>query len=133
MADLAITAANVVAGANARTQQGVFGEAVTAGKAVYKSSTTQKWMIADSNSVTAEARHAVGIALNGGSTDQPATVQIGGKLTLCATLTPGATYFLSDTPGGICPDADVGAGRACASSESRSRRACSTLTFNIRA
>jgi hypothetical protein len=29
-----------------------------------------------------------------------------------AVLTPGATYFLSNTPGGICPDADVGAGEA---------------------
>jgi hypothetical protein len=74
MADLTITAASVVAGTNANVERGSFGEAVTAGQAVYKSSTTQKYMKADSNSVTVEARDALGIALNGGALDQPAEV-----------------------------------------------------------
>lgn len=110
MADLTITAGSVVAGTDAQVQSGTFGEAVTAGQAVYKSSTTKKWMRADSNSVTPEARRAIGIALNGGSTDQPATVQTGGDITIGATLTPGTAYYLSDTPGALCPVADIGTG-----------------------
>lgn len=110
MANLVITAASTLAGSNATVERGSFGEAVTAGQVVYKSSTTQKYMLADSNSVTVEARHALGIALNGGAVDQPAQVQKAGKIILGATLTPGTDYYLSDTPGAICPRADVGTG-----------------------
>ena len=67
-------------------------------------------MLADSNSATAEARKATGIALNGASLNQPITVHEFGDLTLGATLTPGTAYFLSDAAGGICPLADVGSG-----------------------
>lgn len=110
MADLVITAASVVAGSNATKEAGNAGEAITAGKAVYKSSTTKKWMLADSNSATAEARKPRGIALNGASLDQPLVVQTGGDITLGATIVAGTDYYLSDTPGGICPRADIGTG-----------------------
>lgn len=110
MADVTITAANVVAADNATKESGLAGETITAGKAVYKSPTTKKWMLADSNSATVAAKTAGGIALNGASLNQPVTVAKGGDLTIGGTLVAGATYFLSDTPGGICPDADVGAG-----------------------
>lgn len=111
MADLVITAASVAGGSNANIDRsGSFGEAVTSGQAVYKSGTTQKWMKADSNSVTPEARQAIGIALNGGALDQPVAVLKSGDITIGATLTPGTAYYLSDTPGGICPLADVGTG-----------------------
>ncbi|MCV9965461.1 hypothetical protein OIU34_26640 [Pararhizobium sp. BT-229] len=110
MANLTITAASVVAGANAAIEGGTAGEAITAGQAVYKSSTTKKWMLADSNSATAEARQATGIALNAASLNQPIDVQKGGDITIGATLVPGTAYYLSDTPGAICPLADVGSG-----------------------
>jgi hypothetical protein len=110
MTDLTLTAASVVAGDNAQRAAGVAGETIAAGKAVYLSSTTKKWMLADSNSATVEARKAAGIALNGASLNQPVDVQTSGDITIGATLTPGIGYFLSDTPGGICPVADVGAG-----------------------
>jgi len=110
MADLTITAASVVAADNAVKESALAGETITAGKAVYKSPTTKKWMLADSNSATAAAKTANGIALNGASLNQPLTVMKSGDVTIGATLTAGATYFLSDTAGGICPDADVGAG-----------------------
>lgn len=110
MADLTITAASVLPGANASISQGTAGEAVTAGKAVYLSSTSRKWMLADSNSATAEARKAGGIALNGASLNQPVSVQTSGDITIGGALTAGTAYYLSDTPGGICPIADVGAG-----------------------
>lgn len=110
MADLAITAANVVAGANSVKRTGVAGEAIAQGKAVYFNSTSRKWMLADSNSTTAEARKPGGIALNAAALDQPLVVHTSGDLTMGATLAPGVAYYLSDTPGGICPVADVGSG-----------------------
>jgi hypothetical protein len=110
MADLSITAASVVRGANARTVVGDAGEAITAGQAVYKSSSTGKWMKADADSAIAEARSATGIALTGSSLNQPIVVQTGGEITIGATLVANTSYFLSSAAGGICPLADVGTG-----------------------
>lgn len=110
MTDLVVTAANVIAGSNSSSTTGVAGETIAAGKAVYLSSTTKKWMLADSNSATAEARQAKGIALNGASLNQPISVHKEGDLTIGATVVAGTAYYLSDTPGGICPLADVGSG-----------------------
>jgi hypothetical protein len=110
MADISITAANVVADSTASHVNGTAGETLAAGKAVYKSSTTQKWMLADSNSATVEARKATGIALCGSALNQPVTVLTSGLVTIGATLTAGLAYYLSDTPGGICLVADVGSG-----------------------
>jgi hypothetical protein len=109
MADLSITAANFAPGANARFEQGFAGETITQGQAVYKAS-TGLWMKADANSATAAARASIGLAANGASLNQPITVQTSGQCTLGATMTANIPYFLSDTPGGICPIADVGSG-----------------------
>lgn len=110
MADLVITATSVVPGTNAEIRSGTAGETIAAGKRVYKSSTTSKYMLADTNSATAEARRATGISLNGASLNQPLDVQVGGTITIGATLTAGLAYYGSDTPGGIAPVADVGSG-----------------------
>ncbi len=114
MADISITAANVVPGSNSNQVVGLAGETIAQGKVVYRSSTTGKWMLADSNAGTAEARGSdvsnVGIALTGSSLNQPIVVHKSGDLTVGATMTAGIPYFLSDTPGGICPIADVGSG-----------------------
>lgn len=110
MADITLTPANVVAGSDSSAVTGVAGETIAAGKAVYLSSTTKKWMLADSNSATAEARKAKGIALNGASLNQPVAIHKAGDITIGGTLVAGTAYYLSDTPGGICPLADVGAG-----------------------
>lgn len=111
MADLSITAANVVPGSNANTVQGTAGETITAGQPVYKSSTTNKWMKADNNAASAEARGSdtsnFGIALTGSSLNQPIVVQKSGDITIGATLTAGTAYYLSDTAGGIVPLADI--------------------------
>jgi hypothetical protein len=52
----------------------------------------------------------VGTALHGASLNQPLTYAKSGPVTIGATLTPGLAYYLSDTPGGICPVADIGSG-----------------------
>lgn len=110
MADITITAANVLAASNAERDQGIAGETITAGKPIYLNSTTNRWMLADSNAASAEARQAKAIALNGASAGQPVAFQKSGDITIGATLVAGTAYFLSDTPGGICPLADVGSG-----------------------
>ncbi|MGO6684165.1 hypothetical protein [Rhizobium leguminosarum] len=110
MTDIVITAANVLAASNAERDQGIAGETITAGKAIYLAATTNRWMLADSNSATAEARQAKAIALNGASVGQPVAFQKSGDITIGGTLTAGQAVYLSDTPGGLCPLADVGSG-----------------------
>lgn len=110
MADLTITAANVVGGDSSAITHGTAGATITAGQAVYTDPSTGRYLLADNNSATAIARVPVGIALNGAANGQPLTVQRSGDITLGATLTPGTTYYLSDTPGGIGPVADLAAG-----------------------
>lgn len=110
MADLVITPASVVKGTNANVERGIAGVAVTAGQAVYKDASVEKYLLADSNSATLAARLPNGIALHAAALNQPLAVQSGGDVTIGATLVAGTDYWLSDTPGGICPRADVGTG-----------------------
>ena len=110
MADVTITATSVVKGANATIANGYCGETITAGKAVYRSSTTGLWMLADSNSGTTEAKTPGGIALNGGAINQPVAVQTAGEITIGGTLVAGTGYYLSETPGGIQPATDLASG-----------------------
>ncbi len=110
MADISITAANVVAGSNASVVQGTAGETIAAGQFVYKATATQKWMLADNDSATAEVRLPLGVALNGAALNQPVVVQKSGDVTIGGALTAGVAYYLSATPGGICPVADIASG-----------------------
>lgn len=114
MADISITNTAVVAnlGGGDIDHFGVAGETIAAGNAVYQSSSTNKYGLADSDGASSNIKAAVGIALNDAALNQPVKVLKAGDLTINAVLTAGATYFLSNTPGGICPDADVGAGEA---------------------
>lgn len=110
MTDISITAANVMAGNTATIARGTAGAAITAGQVVYLSPTTGKYDLADTDSATAAVRNAVGIALNGAAAGQPIAVCIKGPVTIGATIAAGVAYYLSGTPGGICPVADVASG-----------------------
>lgn len=110
MADLTITAASVVAGSDAVTENGTLGATVTAGQVVYKDSSDGLWKLADCDSGTAALRSPAGIALNGGATGQPVKVHKKGLITIGATMTAGLAYYLSPTPGGICVVGDLGSG-----------------------
>lgn len=110
MADLTLTAANVLAGSNATTNLGTAGATITAGQVVYFDDTTKTYKLADTDSATAAVRSPIGLALNGASSGQPLMVQTGGDITLGAVLTAGVAYYLSGTAGGICPVADVTSG-----------------------
>jgi hypothetical protein len=110
MADLTITAANVIAGAGARTVNGTAGATITAGQAVYLDSADSEYKLADCDSATAAVRSPVGIALNGAADGQPLRVLTKGPVTIGATMTAGTTYYLSQNAGGICPIGDLGSG-----------------------
>lgn len=111
MADLVLTPSAILAGAGAKVTSGTAGATIIAGQVVYlDSTTTGKWHHADSDAATAAARGQganVGIALNGASNGQPIDVLTEGPITLGAVLTAGTAYYLSPTPGGICPLADL--------------------------
>lgn len=109
MADLSITAANVVAGEGAVTERGVAAVAITAGQVVYKNA-LGKYDLADTDSATAIIRKPYGIALNGAAAGQPIVVLRSGPITIGATVTKGVAYYMSGNPGGICAVADVAAG-----------------------
>lgn len=109
-ADLTITAANVIKGSNGVVKHGTAGASVTAGKVLYYDSATGTWKLADNNSATVAARSPRGIALHAAEANQPLAVHTGGDITIGATLTPGVVYYLSDTPGGIGPVADLASG-----------------------
>ena len=100
MAELTITAANVLEGAGAVVETTcTFGETITIGMPVYKHVTTGKLMKAVSTS--AAAALVYGITLNGGSLDQPAAVIRAGTYVVGATLSIGEVYVLAETAGKI--------------------------------
>ncbi len=110
MADYSITVASVLPGSGATVKQVTSGATVTAGKGVVRDPATNKWVLADSNHATAALRVPGGISLNGASDGQPMAVLTDGPITLGAVLTAGVGVYASDTPGGLCPVADVGSG-----------------------
>lgn len=110
MTDIVITAANVIAGSNSTRKPGTAGATITAGQAVYLDDADNKWKLADNNSATAAVRQAQGIALNGAALNQPLFVLTSGDITIGGTVVAGSAYYLSDTPGGLIPVADLGTG-----------------------
>lgn len=110
MADITITAASVLPGANAIIENGYAGVAITAGQVVYLDTSTNRYGLADTDSATAIVRKPRGIALNGAGVSQPIAVQKSGDITIGATVTKGVAYYLSKTAGGIAPVADITTG-----------------------
>ena len=110
MADITITAANVVKSTAAVTASGTAGATITAGQLLYKdTSDSDKLKLAQHDGTAIEATIA-GVALHGASSGQPITYQTSGLITIGATTVAGTVYVASATAGGIAPDADAGAG-----------------------
>lgn len=110
MANLTITAASVLPGSGAKSVPGIAGAAVTAGQVAARDPATGKYVLADSNHATAALRKPAGIFLNGAADGQPVSIHTEGPITIGSAVAAGTDYWLSDTPGAICPRADVGAG-----------------------
>jgi hypothetical protein len=110
MADISVTAANVVAAAGATIRQGTAGATITAGQPLYEDSTASFKLKPAQADVVAEAK-CVGIALHGASNGQPVSFITAGGLNIGATLTVGQVYVVSDAAaGGVAPYADLATG-----------------------
>jgi hypothetical protein len=107
MADLSITAGNVVPGSGAIRRRGVAGEAIDAGEMLYLDPADGTYKLADCDSATVAARSPAGIAVNSAGVGQPLTLVESGDVTLGSVLTAGTAYYLSGTAGGIAPVADL--------------------------
>jgi hypothetical protein len=115
MADISITAANVLKGTASTVENGVAGETITAGQVVYKKSTDSLFWKADcyATSVASndEIKGAYGIALNSAAANQNLQVQRTGDITIGGTVTAGTIYYLASSnvgaAGGIAPLTDL--------------------------
>jgi hypothetical protein len=109
MADVTVTATNVVKASDTVLLDGILGGTVTAGQTVYLDTSTGTYKLADANASAATAVVA-GIAMNGGGSGQTVRVAVGGTLNPGFTVGVGTPYFQSATAGGICPAADLASG-----------------------
>lgn len=113
-ADLSITAASVIPGANARYHDGIAGATLTAGQPVYADpADSGKLKLVDANTAAhfASTVTVIGIMVNGGSAGQQVRCVIwDDDLTIGATVSMSAPiYVVSATAGGIAPSADIAA------------------------
>lgn len=106
MADLTVTAANVLPSANAVAQRGTAGEAITRGQGLYRNANDGKlYKAVATNLVAAEF---VGIALQDAGANQPILYCAeDSDFTPGATLVTGTAYVVSATAGGLAPIADL--------------------------
>ena len=109
MADVAVTAANVLKSNNSATTtaSGTAGATITAGQTLYADSTDSGKLKPASASALASAA-VVGIALHAALDEQPITyVTRDPALVTGATMIVGTVYVASATAGGIAGDVDI--------------------------
>jgi hypothetical protein len=116
MAALTITPAEVLPGPGASISRytAAAGVTITAGQTIYDTTGSRVAALADCDAL-ATAKVCRGIALNNAAPGQPINVLERGDIILGAAAVPtnGMPYFLSPTPGGISPLADLLTGDAC--------------------
>lgn len=108
MADVTITAADVVASANAQTGEGTAGVAIVAGEWVYRAA-DKTLRLADANSSLLTST-AEGMALHAAGVGQPLKFASQGEVTVSAVLTTGKVYVVSSNAGKTAPVADLASG-----------------------
>lgn len=115
MADLSVTAASVLPVATqpnpSKIVQGTFGATVTQGQSVYLDPVSGTWKPAQATALVNAGGSApgnLGIAMNSGAINQPASILVGGDWTVGATLVLGQTYVVSAAvAGNIAPVGDL--------------------------
>ena len=115
MADVSVTAANVLASSRANKQVFVAGGTITAGQTVYMDATTNTVKLANANSTAATAA-CIGVALHAALAGQPLVVCLSDPVftpgfTLSLASATGGIYLVSgNTAGGVCAKADFASG-----------------------
>ena len=115
MADVSVTAANVLASSRATKQVYTAGATITAGQSVYFDSATNTVKLANANSTAATAA-VIGVALHAALANQPVVICLADPaftpgFTLSLASATGGIYLLSGTnAGGICAKADFASG-----------------------
>jgi hypothetical protein len=109
MADLSVTASQVLKSTGAQTVTGVAGATITAGQPVYKDATDSSELKLAGAASTAAVAACVGIALHAALDGQPLTYQHAGTIIIgaAASVAEGVEYHLSTTAGAITADAAV--------------------------
>lgn len=110
MADLSVTAANVLAASGTPKGRGIAGGTITAGQPLYIDSSDSNSLKPCDADASAAAAAAVGISLHAALDGQPIEYQQSGDINVGATLVVGKPYVVSDTAGGIMPVDDLETG-----------------------
>lgn len=90
-----------------------YGATIAAGQLLYLDSSDNEYKLAlsDSGSATTTTANASGIAITPGVDGGYGYIATAGTVFLVGTtMAIGEQYMLSNTPGGIAPDADIGTG-----------------------
>jgi len=108
MADITVTAANVVAPSGQENiRVGTAGATITPGQALYIDLTdSNKIKLADADASTAAAVVA-GVAVTGAVDTEPVVYAVAGDYDTGATVVKGGVYCASATAGGIAPESDL--------------------------
>lgn len=109
---LSVTTTQVLPTTTSFTKDGIAGEAITQGQAVYFNASNGKWLKAQCDGTAAEAgQDGYGLALSGAGADgQPLTIALPGSvITLGAGAAPaaGTVYFVGATAGALNPAGDL--------------------------
>ena len=104
MADLTVSASDVVSARPLGDQQAITGEAIDAGESVYIA-TDGKAYLADCSDTDKD--DVVGIAISSAAAGQSVAIQSSHDLTVGGTVSVGTLYVQSSTPGKLCPEADL--------------------------
>jgi len=101
MANLAYVSIGVrtVQATSGQLTTGTLGEAANRGQPLYKSSTDNKYYLADGNTVDPAPAAFVAYALDTGVEDDVIGLQTGGIIYLGVNATQGMVYFVSDDVG----------------------------------
>lgn len=108
MANKTVTPANVLPSAAASVNRGIAGVAITAGQVLYKDA-NQLLQLASANAGTPQT--PVGIAVNSAAAGQPVNyVAADTAFNPGYPTSIGEQTFVSETPGALCPYADLTTG-----------------------
>lgn len=110
MADLTITAANVVVPGRASRRRGTAGAAIFAGEICFLDPADRRYKLADADASFMTGVTEIAMALNSASANQPIELAAIGDINMGSVFTAGTSYYLSATPGKIAPRADLGVG-----------------------